>query len=307
MELFGCGTALITPFRADESIDEQALEQLVQWQIASGIHWLVACGTTAETPTLSEEEWLRVLRIVTQAADGRVPVWAGCTDNSTRRAEERTRLASQIPGITAILSANPYYNKPTQQGQFEHFSAVARATHLPVVLYNVPSRTGANLEPATVLRLIDAAPNIAGIKESSSNMTQIATLTTSAPRSFQVFSGDDVMALGTVAVGGAGLISVASNEIPREMATMLQAALANDWPTARQVHRKYFPLLQANFWETNPGPVKAVLAMMGRIEENYRLPITPVSPATRSRLERLVGELGLLAEAPLPHGDLHLF
>lgn len=307
MELFGCGTALVTPFRSDESIDEQALEQLVQWQIASGINWLVACGTTAETPTLNDEEWLRVLRIVTQAADGRVPVWAGCTDNSTRRAEERTRLASQIPGITAILSANPYYNKPTQQGQFEHFSAVARSTHLPVVLYNVPSRTGANLEPATVLRLIDAAPNIAGIKESSSNLTQIGQLTTSAPRSFQVFSGDDVMALGTVAVGGAGLVSVASNEIPREMATMVQAALANDWPTARQLHRKYFSLLQANFWETSPGPVKAILAMMGRIEEKYRLPITHVSPATRSRLERLVGELGLLADAPLPHGELHLF
>jgi 4-hydroxy-tetrahydrodipicolinate synthase len=307
MELFGCGTALVTPFRGDESIDEQALEQLVQWQIASGVHWLVACGTTAETPTLSDDEWLRVLRIVTQAADGRVPVWAGCTDNSTRRAEERTRLASHIPGITAILSANPYYNKPTQQGQFEHFLAVARATHLPVVLYNVPSRTGVNLEPSTVLRLIDAAPNIAGIKESSSNLTQIAELAIRAPRSFQIYSGDDVMALGTIAVGGSGLVSVASNEIPREMAAMVQAALSNDWPTARQIHRKYFQLMQANFWETSPGPVKAVLAMMGRIEENYRLPITPVSPATRSRLERLVGELGLLAEAPLPHGELHLF
>jgi 4-hydroxy-tetrahydrodipicolinate synthase len=307
MELFGCGTALVTPFRGDESIDEQALEQLVQWQIASGVHWLVACGTTAETPTLSDDEWLRVLRIVTQAADGRVPVWAGCTDNSTRRAEERTRLASHIPGITAILSANPYYNKPTQQGQFEHFLAVARATHLPVVLYNVPSRTGVNLEPSTVLRLIDAAPNIAGIKESSSNLTQIAELAIRAPRSFQIYSGDDVMALGTIAVGGSGLVSVASNEIPREMAAMVQAALSNDWPTARQIHRKYFQLMQANFWETSPGPVKAVLAMMGRIEENYRLPITPVSPATRSRLERLVGELGLLADAPLPHGELHLF
>ena len=307
MELFGCGTALVTPFRADESIDEQALQNLVQWQIASGINWLVACGTTAETPTLSDEEWLRVLRIVTEAADGRVPVWAGCTDNSTRRAEERTRLASRIPGISAILSANPYYNKPTQEGQFRHFSAVARSTELPIVLYNVPSRTGANLEPSTVLRLIDANPNIAGIKESSSNLTQIAELATRAPRSFQVFSGDDVMALGTIAVGGAGLISVASNEIPREMATMVQSAVNNDWPTARGLHRKFFQLLQANFWETSPGPVKAVLALMGRIEESYRLPMTPVSPATRARLERLVGELGLLAEAPLPPGELHLF
>ncbi len=307
MELFGCGTALVTPFRGDGTIDEQALEQLVQWQIASGAQWLLACGSTAETPTLSDDEWLLVLHIVTQAANGRVPVWAGCTDNSTRRAEDRARRASQIPGITAILSANPYYNKPTQQGQFEHFLAVARSTHLPVVLYNVPSRTGAGLEPSTVLRLIDTAPNIAGIKESSNDLAQIAELVTRAPRSFQVYSGDDLMALGTIAVGGSGVVSVAANQIPREMSSMMQAAISNDWPTARQIHRKYFPLLRANFWETNPGPVKAVLAMMGRIEENYRLPITPVSAATRSRLERLVGELGLLADAPLPHGELHLF
>jgi 4-hydroxy-tetrahydrodipicolinate synthase len=307
MELFGCGTALVTPFHGDENIDELALEQLVQWQIAEGVNWLVACGTTGETPTLNHAEWLRVLRIVAQTADGRVPVWAGCTENCTRRAEELTRMASQIPGITAILSANPFYNKPTQQGQFEHFLAVARSTHLPVVLYNVPHRTGANLEPSTVLRLIDAAPNIAGIKESSGNLVQIAELASRAPRSFQIYSGDDVMALGAIAVGGAGVISVASNQIPREISSMVQAALQNDWPTARQIHRKFFPLMQANFWETNPGPVKAVLAMMGRIQEVYRLPIVPVSPATRARLERLVGELGLLAEAPLPHGELHLF
>jgi 4-hydroxy-tetrahydrodipicolinate synthase len=307
MELFGCGTALVTPFHSDESIDEQALQNLVQWQIANGVHWLVACGTTAETPTLNDEEWLRVLRIVAETADGRVPVWAGCTDNSTRRAVERAHRASQIPGITAILTANPYYNKPTQQGQFQHFSAVARATALPIVLYNVPSRTGVNLEPATVLRLINAESNIAGIKESSGNIAQIAELATSAPRSFQIFAGDDSMALGAIAVGGAGLVSVASNEIPREMATMVHAALNNDWPTARGLHRKFFPLMQANFWETSPGPVKAVLAMMGRIQEHYRLPMTPVSQANRARLERLIGELGLLAEAPLPPGELHLF
>lgn len=307
MELFGCGTALVTPFRADESIDEQALQHLVQWQIAGGVNWLVACGTTAETPTLSDEERLRVLRLVTEAANGRIPVWAGCTSNSTHRAQECARIASRIPGITAILSASPYYNKPSQEGQFQHFSAVARATDLPVVLYNIPSRTGVNLEPSTVLRLIEAEPNIAGIKESSGNLAQIAELATRAPRSFQIFAGDDVMALGAIAVGGAGLVSVASNEIPREMSSMVQAALANDWPTARQIHRKYFQLMQANFWESSPGPAKAVLAMMGRIEEFYRLPITPVSPATRSRLERLVGELGLLADAPLPHGELHLF
>ncbi len=307
MDVFGCGTALITPFRADESIDEQALRALVDWQIASGIQWLVACGTTAETPTLDHEEWLRVIRIVAEQADGRVPVWAGCTHNATRQAVENVRQAAQIPGVTAILIANPYYNKPTQQGLYEHFLAVARAVELPVVLYNIPSRTGCNLEPDTVLRLIDAAPNIAAVKESSSNLPQIGELVTRAPRSFKVYAGDDNMALGTIAVGGAGLVSVASNEIPREMAAMVQAALQNDWPTARQLHRKYFRLLQANFWETSPGPVKAVLAMMGKIDERYRLPMTPVSAATRARLERLVGELGLLVDAPLPPGELHLF
>ena len=307
MDLFGCGTALVTPFRPDESIDEQALRNLVQWQIASGTQWLVACGTTAETPTLNEEEWLRVIRIVAEEAAGRVPVWAGCTHNATHEAVERARQAAQVPGVTAILTANPYYNKPTQQGQYEHFLAVARAVELPVVLYNIPSRAGCNLEPDTVLRLIDAAPNVAGVKESSSSLPQIAELVVRAPRSFLVYSGDDNMALGTIAVGGAGLVSVASNEIPREMASMVQAALNNDWPAARLLHRKYFPLMQANFWETSPGPVKAVLAMMGRIEECYRLPMTPISPATRARLERLVGELGLLVDAPLPPGELHLF
>jgi 4-hydroxy-tetrahydrodipicolinate synthase len=302
MDLFGCGTALITPFRTDESIDEQALRALVDWQIASGIQWLVACGTTAETPTLTHDEWLRVIRIVAEQADGRVPVWAGGTHNATRQAVENARQAAQIPGVTAILTANPYYNKPTQQGLYEHFLAVARAIELPVVLYNIPSRTGCNLEPETALRLIDAAQNIAAIKESSSNLPQIGELLTRAPRSFQVYSGDDNMALGTIALGGAGLVSVASNEIPREMAAMVQAALQNDWPVARQLHRRYFPLLQANFWETSPGPVKAVLAMMGKVEEHYRLPMTPVSSATRARLERLAGEFGLLAEAPLPPG-----
>lgn len=307
MELFGCGTALVTPFRADCSIDEQALRNLVQWQIVSGIQWLVACGTTGETPTLEHEEWLRVIRTIAEEAAGRVPVWAGCTHNSTHQAVENARQAAQIPGVSAILIASPYYNKPTQQGLYEHFLAVARAVELPMVLYNIPSRTSCNLEPDTVLRLIDAAPNVAGIKESSSSLPQISELITRAPYSFQVYSGDDNMALGTIAVGGAGVVSVASNEIPREITMMVQSALNNDWATARRLHRKYFQLLQANFWETSPGPVKAVLAMMGKLEERYRLPITPVAPATRARLERLAGELGLLVDAPLPPGELHLF
>jgi 4-hydroxy-tetrahydrodipicolinate synthase len=305
--LTGCGTALVTPFRHDGSLDEQALYALTQWQIESGIDWLVACGTTAETPTLTDNEWLQVLRIVTEASAGRVPVWAGCTHNATRQAVERAKIAAQIPGVSAILSANPYYNKPTQEGQFEHFKAVARSVQLPVVLYNIPARTGVNLEPATVLRLIEAAGNIRGVKESSSNLAQITELITLAPRDFRIYSGDDNMTLGVIGAGGAGLVSVASNEIPGEMAHMVRAALANDWPTARRLNRKYYRLMLANFWETSPGPVKAVLAMMGKLREEYRLPIVPVSSGTRARLERLAGELGLLVHGPQPEGDLRMF
>ena len=214
MDLIGCGTALVTPFRADRSIDEQALYALVQWQIESGINWLVACGTTAETPTLNDEEWLRVIRIVTEAAAGRVPVWAGCSHNATREAVQRACIASQVPGVTAILTANPYYNKPGQEGQYQHFKAVAHAVKLPVVLYNIPGRTGTNLEPATVLRLIEDAPNIEGVKESSGNLPQITELVTQAPRGFSVYAGDDNMALGALGIGAVGLVSVASNEIP---------------------------------------------------------------------------------------------
>jgi 4-hydroxy-tetrahydrodipicolinate synthase len=307
MELQGCGTALITPFRADGSIDERALYDQARWQVESGVDWLLACGTTAETPTLDEQEWLQTIRIVTEAAGGRVPVWAGCTHNATRQAVARARAAAQVPGVTAILSASPYYNKPTQEGQYEHFKAVAAAVKLPVVLYNIPSRTAANLEAATVLRLVEAAPNIEGIKESSGNLMEITELITNAPRNFRVYSGDDMMALGLVGVGGAGVVSVVSNLIPAEMAKMVHAALANDWESARSINRKYFRLMQGIFRETSPGPVKAILAMMGKIGENYRLPMVPVSAATRAYLERMAGELGLLVHGPKPEGDLRMY
>jgi 4-hydroxy-tetrahydrodipicolinate synthase len=293
MELQGCGTALVTPFRADGSVDERALFELARWQVESGIGWLLACGTTAETPTLDEAEWLAVIRIVAEAAAGRVPVWAGCSHNATRQAVARARTAAEMPGVTAILTANPWYNKPTQQGQFEHFKAVAEAVKLPVVLYNIPGRSAANLEPATVVRLIEAAPNIEAVKESSGNLVQITELITLVPEGFRVYSGDDMMTLGVLGVGGAGLVSVVSNLIPAEMAEMVRAALANDWLTARRLNRKYFRLMQGIFRETSPGPVKAILAMMGRIEEKYRLPMVPVSAGTRASLERVAGELGL--------------
>ncbi len=311
MELTGCGTALVTPFRADGSphpaIDEFSLHALVDWQIESGIDFLVACGTTAETPTLDDQEWLRVIRIVADAAGGRVPVWAGCTHNATREAVAKAKTAAQVPGITAILSANPYYNRPTQEGQFQHFKAVADAVKLPVVLYNIPSRTGANLEPATIARLVEASSNIQAVKESSGQLGQITELIHLLPRGFKVFAGDDPIALPVISVGGAGLISVASNQIPAEMARLVKAALANEWDAARRINRKYFRLMQANFWETSPGPVKAVLAMMGRISEVYRLPMVPVATATRRNLERLVGELGMLTYAPQEEGDLRMF
>jgi 4-hydroxy-tetrahydrodipicolinate synthase len=288
-------------------MDERALYALVQWQIESGIDWLVACGTTAETPTLDDSEWLRVIRIVTEAADGRVPVWAGCSHNSTRDAVARAKTASMVPGVTAILTANPYYNKPTQEGQYQHFKAVARAVGLPVVIYNIPSRTGVNLENSTLLRLIEDAPNVEGVKESSGVMTQITELITQAPRGFKVYAGDDPIALAVTAVGGAGLVSVASNEIPAEMTQMVNFALINDWEAARRINRKFYRLMLANFWESNPGPVKAVLAMMGRMNETVRLPLVPPTAATRGKLERLIGELGLLVDAPAFEGNLRMF
>src|SRR5271156_4021895 len=311
MELTGCGTALVTPFvasgGAEPPIDEAALRSLVEWQIASGIDFLVACGTTAETTTLNDEEWLRVIRIVAEMAGGRVPVWAGCTHNATREAVAKAHTAAQIPGVTAILSANPYYNRPTQEGQFQHFKAVAESVELPIVLYNIPSRTGANLDPATVVRLVEAAPNIEAVKESSGQLGQITELIHLLPEDFKVFSGDDPIALPVISVGGAGLVSVASNEIPAEMSQMVHAGLNNDWALARRINRKYFRLMQANFWETSPGPVKAVMAMMGRASEAYRLPMVPVAPAIRRNLEKLVGELGLLTYAPQEEGDLRMF
>jgi 4-hydroxy-tetrahydrodipicolinate synthase len=295
MKLSGCGTALVTPFRGDGSVDEARLRALADWQVASGIRFLVACGTTAETPTLDEEEWLRVLGIVAGAAAGRVPVLAGCTHNATREAVARARRAEGVPGIDGILTANPYYNKPTQEGQYRHFRAIAEAVACPVVIYNIPGRTCTNLEPATVTRLAGEFPNIRGVKESSGNLQQIAELIYSLPDDFMVLAGDDGMGLPVIALGGAGLVSVASNEIPAQMARMTDAAIAGDWQTARCLNRRYFRLMAANFWESSPGPVKCVMAMLGLLEENYRLPMVPVSEETRARLAQLVLELGLRA------------
>jgi 4-hydroxy-tetrahydrodipicolinate synthase len=294
MKLQGCGTALITPFKQDQSIDELSLRELIAWQVESGIHFLVPCGTTGETPTLTREEWLRVIDITIDVAGGRVPIVAGATSNSTADAVEKGREVARRKGVAAILTASPYYNKPTQEGQYQHFKAIAEAVDKPLILYNVPGRTAANIEPATLGRLAKI-PNIIGVKEASGNIGQIAELFNYVPEKFLVFSGDDAVTLPVISLGGVGIISVASNEIPREMADMTRAALNNDWPRARALHRKWVKLMQANFIESNPMPVKAVLAMMGRIEEIYRLPMVSMKRETRDKLQQVAAEAGLLA------------
>jgi 4-hydroxy-tetrahydrodipicolinate synthase len=293
MKLRGCGTALITPFRQDGTIDEPALRSLVGWQIESGVDFLVPCGTTGETPTLSREEWLRVIDIAIEVAGGRVPIVAGATSNSTCDAVEKAQTVAARRGVDAILTASPYYNKPTQEGQFQHFKAIADAVDKPLILYNVPGRTGANIEPATLARLAKV-PNIIGVKEASGNIGQIAETCSAVPEEFLVFSGDDAVTLPVIALGGVGIISVASNEIPHEMAELTHAALDNRWDAARRIQRKYLALMQANFIESNPIPVKAVLAMMGRIEEVYRLPLCPMKKENRAKLEKIAIEAGLL-------------
>jgi 4-hydroxy-tetrahydrodipicolinate synthase len=303
MEMMGCGTAIVTPFRADGSVDEPALWALVNWQIESGIDFLVACGSTGEAATLDEEEWLHTIRLVIDVAAGRVPIWAGCTHNSTRVLCRQAAVLRRVPGVAAILSANPYYNKPTQEGQFQHFLALAREVDpLPVCVYNVPGRTGANLEPETVARLAAAARNIEAIKEASGKLTQFADLSHQLPRGFKIFSGDDNLALAAIAVGAHGLISVASNEAPAEVTRMIHAALENRWVEARDFERRFARLFEANFWESNPSPVKTVLSLMGRCGDTVRLPLVPPTAATRVKLERLAGELGLMKHTPIPAG-----
>src|SRR5579864_2301952 len=290
MQLRGCGTALITPFRANGAIDEPALRSFVDWQISSGVHFLVPCGTTGETPALSQDEWLRVIDITIEVANRRLPIVAGATSNSTAEAVQKAKTVASRPGVDAILTASPYYNKPTQEGQYQHFKAMAEAVDKPIVLYNVPGRTAANIEPATLARLAKVK-NIVAVKEASGSMTQIAEVLNAVPEDFTVLSGDDVITLPVISLGGQGIISVASNVIPAEVSKMTQCALDGDWPAARRLHRKYLPLMQALFLESNPMPVKCVLSLMGRIEENYRLPMVRVKPETRSRLEKIAAEV----------------
>ncbi len=297
MRLRGCGTALVTPFKQDGSVDESALRELVRWQVESGIDFLVPCGTTGETPTLTHDEWLRVIDLTIETAGGRVPIMAGATSNNTREAVAKAKEVSSRVGVDYILTATPYYNKPTQEGIFQHFKAIAEASGKPLVLYNIAGRTGTNIETPTLLRLAEV-PNVFGVKEASGNIGQIAEVCASLPEDFLVFSGDDAITLAVIGLGGVGIISVVSNEIPAEMSRMTNAALAGKWDTARLLFRKYLSLMQANFIESNPGPAKAVLAMMGRIEEVYRLPLVPMKKENRAKLEKVVADTGLLQAQP---------
>ncbi|MGH9699238.1 MAG: 4-hydroxy-tetrahydrodipicolinate synthase [Candidatus Acidiferrales bacterium] len=291
----GCGTALVTPFRRDGSLDEATLSKLVARQIEAGIDFLVPCGTTGENPTLTREEHLRVVQITIEESRGRVPVLAGAGGYNTA---EVISIARQIAALGAdgLLSVTPYYNKPTQEGLFQHFQAIAAAVPLPIVLYNVPGRTGANLEPATIARLAEIE-NIVGIKEASGNISQMSAILSRVPADFHVLSGDDAVALPLIALGGRGLISVVSNEIPREMASLVHLCLRNDFAGARELQRRYLPLMDANFFESNPGPVKAAMSIMGLIEPAWRLPLVAPRPETVERLHEVLESLGLCERA----------
>jgi 4-hydroxy-tetrahydrodipicolinate synthase len=296
MKLQGCGTALVTPFHPDGSLDEPALTSLVHSQVDNGVSLLVPCGTTGEASTLTESETQRVIEITIAAAAGRVPIFAGSTHNCTAQAVLNAKRIAKIPGLTGILTANPYYNRPNQEGQYQHFRAIAESIALPILLYNIPSRTATNLLPETVLRLAEI-PNIVAIKESSGVMSQITELLAHAPSTFAVLAGDDALALPVIALGGVGLVSVASNAIPGPMAQMIAAALTGTpeaWATARALNARYFALMQAHFSEPSPAPIKAVLALLNRCSETLRLPMVPVSEPTRTKLKSLLYELNLL-------------
>jgi len=294
--LQGCGTALVTPFTSAGAVDTEALRALVAWQIAEGIDFLVPCGSTGEAQTLSPEERELVVGTVVEAAAGRVPVMAGATHNDTRLAVDEARRMSGL-GVTWLLSATPYYNKPTPEGLYRHFSAVAEASAVPVCLYNVPGRTAVNLRPETVLRLA-AQGNIIGIKESSGDLAQVQHLLLGRPDGFAVLSGEDWMTLAIIAAGGDGLVSVASNEIPGAMSRLVRHCLEEELPEARELLYQVLPLLEANFLETNPAPVKAALAAMGRIQDRLRLPLVPLSEARHPPLLAALREAGVELAPP---------
>jgi 4-hydroxy-tetrahydrodipicolinate synthase len=294
--LHGCATALVTPFTSEGAVDEQRLLDLIEYQIAGGVRLLVPCGTTGESATMSDEEDQRVIKLTIEAARGRAKVIAGTGSNATAAAIEYSQTARTL-GADAVLSVAPYYNKPTQEGLYAHFRAVAEAVSgLPVVIYNVPGRTSSNISAQTTVSLARDVENIVAVKEASGNLSQIMEILRERPAGFRVISGDDSLTLPLIALGGDGLISVASNEAPELMSRLVGLALEGKWDEARELHYRLLPLMEVNFIESSPGPVKAALAMMGLIEENFRLPLVPIQQKSRERLREVLIEVGLLKE-----------
>lgn len=295
MMFTGCGTALITPFKQDGSLDEAAMRRLVDHQIAAGINFLVPCGTTGESPTLSHAEHLRVVEITVEQARGRVPVVAGAGGYDTNHVIKMIADLHKL-GVSGILSVTPYYNKPTQEGLFQHYRAIANSTPLPIIVYSVQGRTNVNVEPATLVRLAEIK-NIVGVKEASGSISQMASIIARVPESFTVLSGDDSIALPLIALGGHGVISVVSNEIPAEFTLLVQAALKGDFVRARQLQKKYQALMEINFVETSPGPVKFAMSRMGFCEPIWRLPMVAPAPANQQKVEAVLESLGMLTGA----------
>ncbi len=293
--LTGCGTALVTPFKKDLSLDEAALRRLARRQIEAGISFLVPCGTTGESPTLSHAEHLRVVEIALEEAKGKVPVVAGAGGYDTSKV---IALAKELEALGAdgILSVTPYYNKPTQEGLYQHYKAIAAAVRLPVIVYSVQGRTGVNVEPATLKRLSEI-DNIYGVKEASGNIAQIAAILNQVPERFAVLSGDDALTLPVIALGGKGVISTAGNEIPAQMSQLARLCLNGEFAEARRVYRQYLPLMEVNFVESNPIPVKAAMAMMGLLEPVWRLPLVPPGASNQARIEKVLRDLNLVETA----------
>ena len=290
----GCGTALVTPFRQDQSLDEPKLRDLVRRQIDAGINFLVPCGTTGESPTLTRAEHIRVVQITVEEAAGKTPVLGGAGGYNTHEVIELALELKRI-GADGILSVTPYYNKPTQEGLYQHYKAIAAAVPLPIIVYSVQGRTGVNVEPATLVRLAKIE-NIAGVKEASGNIGQIATIVSQAPADFSVLSGDDAIALPVIALGGHGVISVAANEIPREMAALVHACLDNNFTSARELQKQYLPLMEINFIESNPGPVKTAMAEMGLLEPVWRLPLVPPKIENLEKIRGILESIGLVGK-----------
>ena len=293
----GCATALVTPFKSDGAIAEERMRALVDRQIKGGVRLLVPCGTTGESATMTEEEDARVIRLTIEVAQGRAKVIAGAGSNSTAAAIEYSQRARDL-GADAVLQVAPWYNKPTQEGLYAHFHAIAEAVpDMPIMLYNVPGRTSSNLAAQTTLRLARDCENIVAIKEASGNLSQIMEILRERPPNFSVFSGDDAVTLPLVALGAEGIVSVASNEIPDLMSRMTELALDGKWKEARELHYRVLPLMEINFIESSPGPVKAAMAILGLLEENFRLPLVPITEKSRARVRAVLSELGLIQAA----------